>query len=188
MSSIHLGSGHLLTHLDFRNLYILRSEAGAYMIINAKGKVYIVGIAVALLITAGIVIHGLQSPGYASQSLSPNPQLVIVTRVYASTNVQSRLFNIHQSKQIKTLMDLLNKEYGVIPRGAIYSGLPLPPIDYYISLRYQNTSEDQLMIVNLPGHSMENVKTGIIYNISLFSNKRTSRTMIHFLDGLFNKK
>lgn len=158
------------------------------MIINAKRKLLIVGIVVTILIATGIFIHSLQPPGYASQSLPPNPKLVIINRVYADSSVQSRLYNAHQLGQIKNLMYLFNKEYGVIPKGSIYSGLPLPPIDYYVSLRYQNTSEDQLIIVNLTGHSMENVKTGIIYNISSFSNKSTSETIINFLGELFNKR
>ncbi|MCI0184400.1 hypothetical protein [Sulfoacidibacillus ferrooxidans] len=138
------------------------------MIIKAKRKLLNVGIIVTILIATSIFIHSLQPPGYASQSLPPNPKLVIINSVYADSSVQPRLYNAHQSGQIKNLMYLFNKEYGVIPEGAIYSGLPLPPINYYVSLRYQNASEDQLIIVNLPGHSMENVKTGIIYNISSF--------------------
>ena len=51
-------------------------------------------------------------------------------------------------------MYFLNSRYKIFPKDTYVTGLIVPPFDYYITLRYQNPSEDQLVIVDLPDYSM----------------------------------
>ncbi len=120
-----------------------------------------------LLIIVMVVWRLLPIRGYVSESLSTNPRLIIISQVYKGkeSGIRSRILNIHQESKVKRLLYFLNSRYRVLVKGTVTSTLIVPAYEYYITLRYQDTSEDQLVIVNLPAHYMENVKTGITYDI-----------------------
>lgn len=121
-----------------------------------------------LLIIFMAVWRLLPIRGYVSQSLSANPQLIIISQVYKGkeSGIRSRILNKHQESKVKRLLYFLNSRYRVLAKGNITSTLIVPSFEYYITLRYQDTSEDQLVIVDLPAHYMENIKTGTIYDIA----------------------
>jgi hypothetical protein len=106
--------------------------------------------------------------GYVSESLSTNPRLIIISQVYIGEKpgIQSRILDIHQAIKVKRLLYFLNSRYLVLPKDTIVTGLIVSPYDYYITLRYQDPSEDQSVIVDLPYHYIENIKTSTIYDIA----------------------
>lgn len=150
--------------------------------------------AIALVILVGfffVVWRFMSRPEYVSQKLPARPQDIIITQLYRDgetklvaeavgssnidminnrlfgnleTGIQSRLLTIRQSIEMNQLFHYLNSPYLIFGNG-ITSGDPIPPLTYYIILRYRDESQDQVIIINLPEYSMENVKSGISYDL-----------------------
>ena len=174
---INVGIGRSLT--DF---------GGAVMrkMMSLKLGIFTVTI-ITLIITVMVVWLFLPKRNYVTESLSVNPRLVIISQVNRGVkpSIRSRILNIHQTSKIKRLLYFLNSSYKVFPIDALVTGLIVPPFDYYIALRYQNPSEDQLVIVDLPYHYMENIKTDTIYDIAYSPDYGSYDKFIKFLGSFF---
>lgn len=148
----------------------------------------IIAVSVAtLLIVVMAVWLLIPKRGYVSESLSTNPRFIIISQVYRGLkpSIRSRILNLQHVSKVKRLLYFLNSRYKVFPKNTYVTGLIVPPFDYYITLRYQNPSEDQLVIVDLPDYSMENIKTGTIYDIAYSPDYGSYDKFIEFLWSLF---